>query len=341
MKRASGQTHMPLILAMILSSIAPVLGLNPPLAENITGTTCLTDADCWGLRHWCIGGACYIPKNRYVSFVPNNDGLQVAFRIVNVDCPDQVGWIGDPFEAVPGEFVSRVVSAPVFRLWEEPVIHVGDRGIVPDTTYELTATEDGISLTNAVSIATVPPALFNGREWGDIAGQRDLSIWLAPDGIVSDEDIIPTMRGAGGSLSGITIPRIDLGPSVPDYCVDGRDVQLVNYAYQILPYPYDAVCVCSQDVDCDDGLFCNGAERCLFGLCYSEDAPCVGQVCHEVVDACGPCVFDPECSDGQFCNGVERCVAGRCVPGESPCQTNLCLEDDNSCDAGPTIAWVP
>ena len=79
----------------------------------------------------------------------------------------------------------------------------------------------------------------------------------------------------------------------------------------------------------------------MFGLCYSDDAPCVRQVCDEFVDSCRPCASDPECSDGRFCNGVEQCIAGRCVPGESPCQTNVCLEDSNSCDVGPTIAWVP
>ena len=157
---------------LLVTYFVPALALNPPLTENITGTTCLTDADCLGVHHWCIGGACYIPKNRYVSFVPNNDGLQVAFRIVNVDCPDQVGWIGQPVESVPGEFVSRVVDAPVFRLWEEPVIHVGDRGIVPVRTYELTATEDGTNLTAALVLGTVPTPSFNNRIWGDIAASR-------------------------------------------------------------------------------------------------------------------------------------------------------------------------
>ena len=44
--------------------------------------------------------------------------------------------------------------------------------------------------------------------------------------------------------------------------------------------------VCSEDADCDNGFFCDGAEACLVGSCFSGSAPCLGQVCDDVAKAC-------------------------------------------------------
>lgn len=44
---------------------------------------------------------------------------------------------------------------------------------------------------------------------------------------------------------------------------------------------------CSADADCDDGLYCNGAERCLLGVCTAGTKPCGdGQICNETTDTC-------------------------------------------------------
>jgi len=44
---------------------------------------------------------------------------------------------------------------------------------------------------------------------------------------------------------------------------------------------------CSADADCDDGLYCNGPERCLAGVCTAGSKPCGdGQICNEAADAC-------------------------------------------------------
>jgi len=44
---------------------------------------------------------------------------------------------------------------------------------------------------------------------------------------------------------------------------------------------------CSADRDCDDGLYCNGAERCLLGVCAASTKPCGdGQICSESTDTC-------------------------------------------------------
>ena len=43
---------------------------------------------------------------------------------------------------------------------------------------------------------------------------------------------------------------------------------------------------CSVDGDCDDGLFCNGAETCSGGACQAGGDPCPGQGCDEAGDQC-------------------------------------------------------
>jgi hypothetical protein len=43
---------------------------------------------------------------------------------------------------------------------------------------------------------------------------------------------------------------------------------------------------CLDDADCDDGLFCNGAESCVGGFCQPGSDPCPGQLCDEEGHTC-------------------------------------------------------
>ena len=128
---------------------------------------------------------------------------------------------------------------------------------------------------------------------------------------------------------------------------------------------------CLRDEDCDDDLFCNGAERCNGELgCTEGDAPscddrvaCTVDTCDPVADSCvstpdhdlcpaGQLCFmglgcmeveclgpeDGSCDDGLFCNGVESCVGLRCVSGLSPdcadtveCTLDVCDEGTDRC----------
>ena len=52
---------------------------------------------------------------------------------------------------------------------------------------------------------------------------------------------------------------------------------------------------CTDDADCDDGQFCNGAETCLAGVCQSGSSPCsAGQSCDEDTDTCDAAVTDAD-----------------------------------------------
>jgi hypothetical protein len=115
---------------------------------------------------------------------------------------------------------------------------------------------------------------------------------------------------------------------------------------------------CTNDAECQDGLFCNGREHCnCWGECEPVDSrinvcndgnPCTADVCDDALDVChntritgpgcGGCTTDAECDDGDYCNGAERCDAsGACIPGTAPCvgACQACNEAADRCDGVP------
>jgi len=84
---------------------------------------------------------------------------------------------------------------------------------------------------------------------------------------------------------------------------------------------------CSVDADCDDGLFCNGAETCNAGNCVASGDPCQGQTCDEAGDVCIPlvCNNDGTCDDGEDCYNC----ANDCISGSGPvCGNSICEAGD-------------
>lgn len=73
---------------------------------------------------------------------------------------------------------------------------------------------------------------------------------------------------------------------------------------------------CNSDVECDDGLYCNGVETCdpVDRTCAVGGDPCPGRSCAENTASCG-CLAAAECDDGVACNGAEVCSAGVCQAG--------------------------
>jgi len=113
----------------------------------------------------------------------------------------------------------------------------------------------------------------------------------------------------------------DRGRPLGDLDVD-CDVDLDDFALLqgnfTGPTEGDAPCRCTADADCDDGLFCDGAETC------SNDGGCVAGT-------------EP-CDDGKFCNGQETCDEDNdiCVDGSDPCDamSEGCDETDDECISG-------
>jgi subtilisin family serine protease len=86
---------------------------------------------------------------------------------------------------------------------------------------------------------------------------------------------------------------------------------------------------CSVDADCNDGLFCNGAETCPAGSCVAGNDPCPGESCDEVGDVCFPLVCDDDgmCEAGEDCdNCPSDCISGS--SGGAVCGNNTCEAGD-------------
>jgi hypothetical protein len=98
---------------------------------------------------------------------------------------------------------------------------------------------------------------------------------------------------------------------------------------------------CSSDANCDDGLFCNGAETCdtETSQCVVGTPPCDAALCVEEEDTCLECLEDSDCADDDlFCTGDPVCSeSGTCGFGDDPCEEGeTCNEDADRCEVVQT-----
>jgi hypothetical protein len=74
---------------------------------------------------------------------------------------------------------------------------------------------------------------------------------------------------------------------------------------------------CLGSDDCDDGVFCNGAEACNAGVCEAGAAPACGggtPYCDESLDACVACLGSDGCPGGSVCGGTGSCEVAAPIP---------------------------
>lgn len=101
---------------------------------------------------------------------------------------------------------------------------------------------------------------------------------------------------------------------------------------------------CTVDADCDDGLWCNGAETCSAGACQAGSDPCGGGACDEAQQICTSICGDGTCDPGEDCNGCALdcpsfplptavCGNGLCEAGDGEdCVT--CAQDCDGAQSG-------
>jgi len=106
---------------------------------------------------------------------------------------------------------------------------------------------------------------------------------------------------------------------------------------------------------CDDGVFCNGAEVCVAGVCQDGQPPCDDSIgctldtCDEASDSCTYTPDDSQCDDGLACT-IDVCDAtGGCentvMPGycviEGLCYGDGDTDPSNACQmCNPSISQV-
>lgn len=106
---------------------------------------------------------------------------------------------------------------------------------------------------------------------------------------------------------------------------------------------------CTSDQQCQDGLFCNGTERCAPGGPGADAKGCVSSVftcpsglfCSERLQACrAMCTTDADCSDGLSCNGAELCRPGDAVVDAMGCKPGapMC---SGTCNEARVFEYAP
>ncbi len=102
----------------------------------------------------------------------------------------------------------------------------------------------------------------------------------------------------------------------------------------------DSCDIIANDGNCNDGLWCNGAETCdaVLGcqagmdVICNDGIGCTDDSCNETNDSCEFVPNDGNCDDdGLWCNGAETCSATQdCQIGSDPCP-EYCDEGQDSC----------
>jgi hypothetical protein len=130
---------------------------------------------------------------------------------------------------------------------------------------------------------------------------------------VPEPDIdIPAIDGPADPVGSLTLSAVALEGEQPPFDVNGAFTMKLELQ-------------CTIDADCDDGLFCTGAEFCEDGTCFRDLACSPGEICDEERAECDPgemCDDDGDCDDGLYCNGQEHCD---CFDAENDCPDNKVL----------------
>ena len=168
--------------------------------------------------------------------------------------PADLGWIQEPYSVAlgclplacgPTDLIARVDTSPVFRLWPETTVHVGDCEIIPVATYEIQATGDGINFSAPLVIGTIllpelSPGFFAG--YGDVAEAPIAGQYQPPGQIGNVVDIgcyVNTVQNyPSASPSRVwahkTWPDLaGLGVgSPPNYILNAADLQAITQGLQ-------------------------------------------------------------------------------------------------------------
>jgi len=180
-----------------------------------------------------------VPKNRYVSFVPNNDGASVAFQVEMTVGPGPTGVLGWVSE-VDENHVARVVDDPFFTAAWPAVVNVGDCEIVPAAAYELRATPDGVFFFDPMEVQTIQKP--GERYYGDVVGigtglMPPLPGYTPPNEVVNVTDIhayILTVEGP--SSPSAELMWLDLhgegAGSPPNFILNVSDLQRIKFGFE-------------------------------------------------------------------------------------------------------------
>ncbi|MHC5110736.1 MAG: S8 family serine peptidase [Planctomycetota bacterium] len=92
---------------------------------------------------------------------------------------------------------------------------------------------------------------------------------------------------------------------------------------------------CESNAQCDDGVFCNGAEICVNNVCQTGNDPCPARACSEGNQTCFDCLIDLDCDDDNACTS-EVCNHGTCITTllDGPCNDGESCTTNDACIDG-------
>ena len=188
------------------------------------------------------------PKNRYLSFVPNN-AAPVAFQLKQTPSTQfpnppagNTWWVDEPV-LVDGSYLSFLTNTRVFRTWTESVVHIGDCRVVPVAAYELRATFDDQVFTAPLALSTIPEPT-GAKFWGDVVSSFINNVWGPPQGTVNIDDAVAAIQGFQDVPSAPPLTWVDVEPEDINQVVNFNDVLLIILAFQGDPYPFSAPANC-------------------------------------------------------------------------------------------------
>ncbi len=175
-----------------------------------------------------------------------------------------------------------------------------------------------------------------------------------------------TCGGVSGCQAGTPVNCADSYSCTVDSCNESTDScnnvendalcsggQVCNTVYFPPPTGCGVITACTGQPDgtaCDDGLYCNGADRCQSQVCVDDGIPlnisdgvsCTVDSCNETTDTIEHPPNNAVCNNGLYCDGVEYCdslldcrsgTPVNCVNTDPySCTVDSCNEATDACD---------
>ena len=196
----------------------------------------------------------------------------------------------------------------------------------------------------------------------DVWAAYGVSPWNTEGGIQADGvDAVATADATATMTTASTAYPVDVTRSVQAWVANPTS----NYGWAILPTGtdglrlestesttasyrplltvtyYPPVAGCTTDPQCDDGLWCNGAEHCVTGTCQPGTAPncndgvvCTTDSCNETTDTCDHVASDAACDDGNACTDNWCDLALGCQYHDN----TVSCSDGNACSTNDTCS---
>lgn len=203
-------------------------------------------------------------KNRFISFVPGNGGMETGIRVtlVSLQVPDppnppgspppdfsayegQVMWVGPPATYSEGGNLGQTFQAArlqceeYYQDWGDVgLLHVYGPEIVPSSTYDAVVVERGCNPATAGSASLV----ISTTRWGDVVSP------FSPEspGQPTFQDIMAVVEGYKGLPTAVIVPRARLQPGLvdPETPINFLDISSSVNAYKSLAYPFAGLTSC-------------------------------------------------------------------------------------------------